>query len=230
MEKDNIEDSRIKQIVSKYEIDLESLKREQIKLAKGIEIKDSIDFKLADRFCGVENKFIDNKLLSCIIVINSSFEILDRAYSFEKVKFPYLPGYRNYRELDPMLKAYEKLSEKPDIVFIQGQGIIHPRLGLASNFSLSTGVPAIGIANTVIECEVEGVDVIKDGNVVGKSYVSKEGSNPMFISPGNLISIESALEITKKLIKHPHKKPEPLHLASKYAREVIKELGLKNKN
>ena len=46
----------------------------------------------------------------------------------------------------------------------------------------------------------------------------------MYISPGNLISIKTAYEICKNFIYLPHKKPEPLHLAGKYAREVGKEL------
>ena len=47
----------------------------------------------------------------------------------------------------------------------------------------------------------------------------------MFISPGNLISVSSAHELSKKLINPPHKRPEPLHLASKYAKSVRKELS-----
>ena len=50
----------------------------------------------------------------------------------------------------------------------------------------------------------------------------------MYVSPGNLISIETAYEFSKKLINLPHKKPEPMHLAGKYAREVRKELFVKN--
>ncbi len=217
-------ESRIDQLVKRYKIDLEKLEQEQLKLSKELEIHDKIDFELADRFGGVDSTFIDNKLLCCIIVCNKEFEIIDRAYVLEKVNFPYIPGFRNYRELLPMINAFDKLSEKPDVVFVPAQGIVHPRLGLASHFGLAVGVPTIGVSDTQIGCEVNNDNLIRNNKKVGKVFISKPGSNPMFISPGNFITVETAYNITKKLINLPHKKPEPLHLAGKYSREVRKEL------
>jgi len=228
-------DSRKKELTEKYNIDFDKLESEQSKLAGELEIKDKIDFSLAERFGAVDNVFIQNKILSCIIVCNKDFEIIDRAYVFDKVRFPYFPGFRSYRELPAMVAAFEKLNEKPDVVFVSAQGIIHPRLGLASHFGLVTGVPVIGISNSLIECKIEGegegegeekdkADVLKNGKKIGKVLISKPKSNPMFISPGNYISIKSAYDICKRLIFLPHKKPEPMHLVSKYAKGVKKEL------
>jgi len=214
----------IDELLKKYNIDLKKLKQEQLELAKNLEIRDGIDFSLVDRFGAVDSTFINNKFLCCIIVCDKEFEIIDRAYSFEKVRFPYVPGFRNYRELVPMTMAFDKLNEKPDVVLIPGNGISHPRLGLASHFSLSTGVPAIGVANSIMDCDVEGEDVLKDGKKVGKVLSVKQGSRPMYISPGNFISVKSSFDICKNLIKLPHKRPEPLHLAGKYAKDVKSEL------
>ena len=222
MEKD--ENSKIKEIIEKYNINLEELKKEQLKISKQLEIKDKIDFALADRFGAIDNTFVNNKLLSCIIVCDKDYEVIDRAYSFEKIKFPYIPGFRNYRELNPMIVAFEKLREKPDIVFVPAQGISHPRLGLASHFSLAVDVPTIGVANSIIECNVKGEDILKKSEKVGKVLQVKQGSRPLYVSPGNNVSIEKAYEISKNLVNLPHKKPEPLHLAGKYAREVRKEI------
>ena len=227
MEQDKFEKERKRreEIIKKYNLDLEKLKEEQTKLAKGLVIKDKIDFSLADRFGAIDNTFIGNKMLSCIIVCNKEFEIIDRAYIIEKVKFPYIPGFRNYRELVPMINAFEKLNEKPDVVFIQAQGISHQRLGLASHFGLATGVPSIGVSDSLVDCEVKGEEIYRGNKKVGKVLLSREGSNPMYVSPGDNISIESSLELCKKMIKLPHKRPEPLHLAARYAREVRKESG-----
>ncbi len=39
------------------------------------------------------------------------------------------------------------LSQKPDLVFVDGHGISHPRrLGVASHFGLLVDVPTIGVA------------------------------------------------------------------------------------
>lgn len=219
-------EGQAEELAKRYNIDLEKLRQEQIKLSKELEIKDKIDFSLADRFGAVENIFVNNKLLSCFIVCNKEYEIIDRAYAYERVKFPYISGFRSYRELVPMIIAFEKLKEKPDVIFISGNGITHPRLGLASHFSLSVGgIPTIGVANNVMECEVKGTDVLKKGKKVGRILLSKEGSNPMYISSGNNITLDTAYELCKNMINLPHKRPEPLHLSRKYAKEVQREIS-----
>jgi deoxyribonuclease V len=130
-----------------------------------------------------------------------------------------------------MVEAFNKLNEKPDVVFISGHGISHSRLGLASHFSLSTGVPTIAVANSLFEenkISDNGEDILRDNKKekVGKVLQSKENSNPIYVSPGNMISVNTAYNIVKQMIKQPHKLPEPLHLAHKYAKEIAKELNI----
>lgn len=215
----------IEELIKKYNIDIKKLEEEQLKLAKLIKLKDSIDFSLATRIAGIYNTFFKNQIISAIIVIDEDNEILYQEYSQQKVKFPYLPGFRAYRELPAMIDAYHKLEEKPDIVIIPGHGIAHPRLGLASHFSIAAGsIPTIGIANVLIECKTKGENIMKDNKIVGKALITKPGSKPIFMSPGNNISISSAEKIVLKYIVPPHKLPEPLRLAGKYAKKVISEL------
>ena len=212
------------ELIKKYEIDVVKLEKEQLKLAKELEIKDKIDFSLADKFGAISTTFLQNKLLCCIIICDKNYEIIDRAYVLEKARFPYLAGFRAYRELPIMILAYNKLKEKPDVFLISAMGIAHPRLGLASHFSLSTGIPTIGISNSVFDCEIKKDDIMGKGKKIGKILISKPQSKPMYITPGNLITIKSAYELCKRFINLPHKKPEPLRLVGKYARDVGKEL------
>jgi deoxyribonuclease V len=221
------------ELIKKYNIDLESLEKEQIKLAKQLEIKDRIDFSLADKFGAFFTTFIGNKILSCIIICDKNYELVDRAYAFEKVMFPYLAGFRAYRELPAMMIAFNKLNEKPDVMLVPGYGISHPRLGLASHFSVLSGIPSIGISNTVVECGVDGKEIdghyiLKNGKKVGRVLQIKPGSRPMYVSPGNLIGVDTSYKICKQFINLPHKFPEPIHLAKKYGREVEKELKREN--
>jgi deoxyribonuclease V len=216
-----------KEIAERFGINLETIKKEQVKLAKTLEIKDSQDFSNINFFGAIGNIIVQNKIISAIIICNKDYEIIEQQYFFDKLRFPYIHGFRSYRELPSMVEAYNKLSEKPEVIFIQGHGITHPRLGLASHFSIVTGVPTIGITNEIFEeTKNEKEDILLEGKKVGKSFLSKEGSNPIFISPGNKITVESAYTLTKSLIKPPHKLPEPLHLAIKYAKEVREELNI----
>jgi deoxyribonuclease V len=221
------------ELIKKYGIDLPSLEKEQVNLAKQLELKDKIDFSLADKFGAFFTTFIGNKILCCIIICDKNYELVDRAYAFEKVTFPYLAGFRAYRELPAMMMAFNKLNEKPDVVLVPGYGISHPRLGLASHFSLMASVPSIGVSNTLVECdsggkETDGELIMKNSKKVGKVLQIKTGSRPMYVSPGNLISVDTSYKLCKQFVNLPHKFPEPMHLAKKYGREVEKELKREN--
>ena len=224
MEKEQEKSFELQELCKKYNINLEALEKEQKNLAKNIELKDTINFNLADKFGAIGSSFFENKIISSAVIINPSLETVEQEYFYDILRFPYIPGFRAYRELPAMMQAFQKLDEKPDVVFIQGHGIAHPRLGLASHFSILTGVPTIGITDSLLSGTIKSEDIIFNNKKVGKVLQSKQGSKPLFISPGNLITIKSAYELAKKLIKEPHKFPEPMHIASKYAKEVRDEI------
>lgn len=228
---EKILDSRKEELSKRYGIDFDKLEKEQISLAKDLVINDKIDFSLAETFGAVENIFIKNKILSCFIVVNKEFEVIDQAYVLERISFPYFPGFRSYRELPAMVKALERLNEKPDVILVSAQGIIHPRLGLASHLGLSTGIPTIGVSTSLVDLEASNEDgsaILKENQPVGKVLISKKESNPLYISPGNNITLDSSYKICKDLINLPHKRPEPIHMAAKYAKSVRKELDIEN--
>jgi len=215
------------EVIKKYGIDIKKLEDEQLSLAKQLEIEDKIDFSLVDNVGAVDNSFIQNKILAAVSVVNNEFEIVDQSYFLDKVRFPYLPGFRSYRELPAIVEAFNKLTYRPDVVFVSGEGISHPRLGIASHLGISIGVPTIGIANSVQDCEIKGEDVYRDGKIVGKVLHVKPESRPLYVSPGNGISIETAYKLAKDYVRLPHKLPEPMHISGKYGRAIKKELGLK---
>lgn len=218
-------EDKLKEIIARYNIDLNKLEQEQTKLAKAISLKDSINFNLAERVAGIENVFVKNKIISAIVILQDG-EVINQQYFEDKIRFPYIPGLRAYRELPCMMQAFNKLDEKPDLVFIKGQGVLHPKgLGIASHFSIVAQVPSIGVADSLVVGELMGDDVLLNGKILGKKLEVKQGANPIFVSPGNGISLKTAVEMTKKFIQKPHKFPEPLRLARKYAKEVMDELS-----
>ena len=77
---ENLLDTRKEELSKRYGIDFDRLENEQIKLAKDLTIKDKIDFSLIDRFGAVENIFIKNKILSCFIVVDKDFEIIEYVF------------------------------------------------------------------------------------------------------------------------------------------------------
>jgi len=215
---------KTRELIEKYNIDIDKLEEEQSKLSKNLELKDKIDFKLATRIAGMDNVFIGNKIISVVIVIQNG-EIVEQEYFQDKIRFPFIHGFRAYRELPTMVRAFNLLDEKPDLVFVRGHGILHSKgLGLASHFALSVGVPVIGVADTLLVGEVDEDEIVLRDKVVGKVVHTKEGARPLYVSPGNLISVKTAIEMMRQSVVEPHKVPEPLRLAKKYAKEVRKEI------
>ncbi|MEM4152682.1 MAG: endonuclease V [Candidatus Pacearchaeota archaeon] len=207
-------------------IDIEALKEEQRKLAKLVSCKDAFDFNNATRFAGIDLETLKTKeILAAIAVVDENMEIVEEKYAIRPIKFPYIPGFRAYRELPCILAAYEKLEEQPDVFFIEAQGISHPRgLGLASHLGISINRPVIGITNHILIGEERGDDVILNGKVIAKKLITKEGSKPFYVSVGHMISLSSAVELVKKCVREPHKLPEPLVMARKMASKIRKEI------
>jgi deoxyribonuclease V len=222
-----VKEEKIRDVMEKFNLTNEKIKeleKEQIKLSKLLTIKDSINFDLAEVYAGVENIFKGNRIISAIILMKEN-EIIEQKYVTEKVNFPYLSGFRAYRELPAMIKAFDMLEEKPDLIFVRASGIIHKKgLGLASHFSLSVNVPVIGISEDISIGEIKGKDIIFDKKILGKVLQTKKEANPLYVSPGNLISIETAEKLTKKLTTEPRKFPDVLIEAKKYAKKLLKEV------
>lgn len=225
MKKEEKEQFTPDSIAKKYNIDLHKLEMEQEKLAKSISLKDSIDFNLADRIAGCNIASLDNKIIAVIVVLDNNLQILEQQYVVKKAEFPYLSGFRAYRELPAMTECFDKLQEQPDVLFIEGHGIAHPRkCGIAAHFGIIIQKPTIGIAKNLLAGESEDGNIIINGKSCGFKLQTKEGSKPLYISSGNMISSKTALELTKKFTVKPHKLPEPLVQARKYANRIREEL------
>ena len=60
--------------------------------------------------------------------------------------------------------------------------------------------------------------------IIGAAVKTREYARPLYVSIGNMISLETAVELIKKLIVPPHKLPEPLHMAHRIADKEAKIL------
>ncbi|HWK90216.1 MAG TPA: endonuclease V, partial [Longimicrobium sp.] len=83
-----------------------------------------------------------------IVVIDlETMETVDAAAAAADLTFPYVPGYLSFRELPPLLHAWERLRVRPDVLVFDGQGYAHPRrFGLACHGGVLWDVPSIGCA------------------------------------------------------------------------------------
>jgi len=206
----------------------EKLKEEQLKLAKEVITKDEL--KKIELVAGVDQSFIENKVISGIVVIKDK-KVIEKKYAVKESVIPYMPGYLFYREGPAILEAYNLLENKPDLIFIDGNGILHPRrIGLASHVGLLLDKPVIGIAKKLLIGKEKRNEVEVDNEVRAIKIASKEFAKPIYVSPGHKISLRTAFKITKEFLDGTHKLPVPLKLAHKYVNKVKERLKKENGN
>ena len=148
-------------------------------------------------------------------------DLLDSVHYVCRVAFPYVPGLLSFREVPPLIEAYRKIREKPDVLLCDGQGIAHPRkLGFASHLGLCLGIPTVGCAKSRLCGDHESLTLRKgsskpllvNGEQVGLVFCSRDGVKPIYISPGHLSDIASSEMLISRCLRR-YRIPEPLRLA-----------------
>jgi len=191
-------------------------------------IKNQIELKplsaLISTIGGADVSFNKNEetVYAGIIVLSyPDLRIIDKVTIIGKSTFPYISGLLAFREIPTLMEAYEKLKNRPDLLVLDGQGIAHRRkTGIASHFGILINSPTIGCGKSKLfgsytepENRKFAESPLMDKNErIGTVLRSKINCKPLFISPGNLITIEESTEIIKKCIG-PYRIPEPTRLA-----------------
>jgi|APSaa5957512622_1039677.scaffolds.fasta_scaffold120485_2 deoxyribonuclease V len=201
-------------------MDLIELKKEQLKLAPKIIIKDS--FHKIKTIGGTACIQINNQILASVVVCEyPSMTILEKQTYLLNNPLPYTPGFIAYREMPAIIEAYNQLEIEPGVLLVKGSGIIHSRgLGVASHTGLALNKATIGVTDKLMMGKVQSGNVMINGNISGFEIKTREHAKPIYVSPGHLISLGSVLNIIPKTIIYPHKMPEPIHLAIKVARKA----------
>lgn len=204
---------------------LEKAERAQRLLALRVKAYD--DFEKPIKFVGgADVAWRGNLAIGCITVHSyPSLQLLEVRTAKVESSFPYISSFLSFREIRPLIAALSKLSIKPTILFVNGQGIAHPRrFGLASHLGVVAEIPTIGVAQRVLYGrprsalnEVGYVELIDDTGgreeVIGYLYRGNKRFNPICISLGHRVGLETALRLTILCIKEGVKLPIPLYSA-----------------
>lgn len=130
---------------------------------------------------------------------------------------PYVPGFFYLRESNVFFRT---VKEKPDLIFVNAHGIMHPRgFGFASHVGTVLKIPSVGVAGKLLKGFIEeGRKVFLNGKQVGWS-VSVNGKK-YYVSPGNYISLQDSLDVFLKNASD-NGMPWPLYYADRCARELL---------
>jgi deoxyribonuclease V len=174
----------------------------------------------------------ENGMARAAVVLLSypALTILERHIYEEAIRMPYVPGLLSFREAPPVLGAFGKLHQRPDLVLVDGQGIAHPRrIGIASHLGLWLQLPTIGCAKSILvgrydqgQLQEEAgswVPLLDKQEIIGAAVRTRTRVNPMIISPGHLISLETSIHYVLTCCKG-YRLPEPTRQADKLSKET----------
>jgi deoxyribonuclease V len=212
---------------------------EQAQRLLALKVKTYDDFERPVRTVGGADVAWRGRLAIGCITIHEypSLSLLEKSVAVVESSFPYIPTFLSFREVKPLMEAILRLRKKPTILFVNGQGIAHPRrLGLASHLGVVADIPTIGIAQKVLcgkpKRPLEDVGYVElidytDGHeeVIGYLYKSDKRFKPICISVGHRVSLETSLELTKSCMRRGIKLPFPLYSAHVEANEEAMSLG-----
>jgi len=181
------------------------------------------------RIAAVDAHFSEERGLTWAAVAEMDADTLELTRSVllsRPTSFPYIPGLLSFREAPAMVEAIGLLPEPPDLLVIDGQGTAHPRrFGLACHVGVLTGLPAIGVAKSRLVGRYEDLGTERGSRallwhrreVVGAALRTRDGTNPLFVSPGHRISLETCIDLVLRFAPK-WRLPEPIRLADAISR------------
>ncbi len=197
---------------------IQQVLREQIRLEDAIPIYSISLIAGADISYDRDN----DRFFAAVVVLRfPELDIVETAGHSATVRFPYIPGLLSFREAPVLLEAFAKLRNQPDIALFDGQGIAHPRgLGLASHMGLFLDLPTIGSAKSRLfgvhgEVAVAAgsfASLMNDDQVIGVALRTKHNVNPVYVSPGHLMTLKTARSVVLASCRG-YRVPEPIRQA-----------------
>lgn len=174
------------------------------------------------------NLYSDTVYAGVIVFRRSDWSVVERRGAVGVAGLPYIPGLLSFREAPTLLEAFRRLEHRPDVVVIDGQGIAHPRrMGIAAHIGLWLDLPSVGCGKSKLwgryqqpDAQPGSLSVLTDrGEVLGKVVRSRARANPLFISPGHRIDVDSAVRVVLDACKG-YRLPEPTRQAHLYVNEL----------
>ena len=212
---------------------VEKAHKTQIKLSERIILKDEIPDRI--RFvAGVDVAYAKDVSIAAIAVLDfNSLRLEESQIAICKTLFPYIPTLLSFREVPPAVQAIQKLHAQPDVFLVDAHGYAHPyRCGFASHLGLIIKKPTIGVAKSMLigtleksEQNKNNVMIRHKGEIIGAEITTKPKQKPVYVSVGNMISLNTAIKIVKQCILDS-RIPEPIAVAHEIATAAKRKINM----
>ena len=171
--------------------------------------------------CGIDVSYKDlNAFCSAVIINKNTLEIIEIVNEKSTISYPYIPGLFMLREGEPLLKIVRLLKNLFDVLLVDGHGILHPRqCGLASYVGIMIDKPTIGVAKNLLCGSILESNYVEYNKTILGYTIKKNNKKDIYVSVGHKISLETSINIVKKLTKKSEFIPEPLRIADIYSKK-----------
>jgi deoxyribonuclease V len=157
----------------------------------------------ADRFSRVGFAGVVNIDLGTLATVEEASARVD-------LRFPYVPGYLSFREIPALAAAWERLEHRPDVVVFDAHGYAHPRrFGVACHGGVLLDISSVGCAKTMFvgehgplgEERGSTAEIVDRGEVVGVALRTRDRCNPVYVSVGHRMDLETAISLILRLTR-----------------------------
>lgn len=194
----------------------------QDEFSKKVIIRDDFDSNL-ESICGVDVSYRKKTAYCSAVIINKEkFEIIETVSSKSEIKNPYIPGLFILRESTPILQTLKLITSPFQLLLVDGHGVLHPRrCGLACHIGISTNLPTIGVAKSLLCGNVQSDNFVSHKEeILGYALKSKNNSKKVaYVSVGHKITLPTSIKVVKSITKTDQYLPEPLIVADKLSKE-----------
>jgi deoxyribonuclease V len=212
--------------VPRWPASLAEARRIQERLKAQVETEDRVG--RVRRVAGLDAHYGANRIWAAAAAMTlPDLAALASAQTSRRLTFPYVPGLLSFREAPAMLEALRRLSVRPDLLLVDGQGIAHPRrFGLACHVGLLAGIPTIGVAKSRLigRYEDPGPErgawsrLVDKGEVIGAVLRTRRSVRPLFVSVGHRVCLDTAIAYVLRCTGR-FRMPEPLRAADRLSRQ-----------
>ena len=181
-----------------------------------------VDLEALRLVAGVDVSVKADRSHAAVVVLSlPDLRIVETATAERDVPFPYVPGLLSFREGPVLEEAFATLNHEPDAFLFDGQGIAHPRrIGIASHMGLWLQRPTVGCGKTRLVGRYKEpapergarTPLVDRGQTIGAVLRTRDRVAPIYVSPGHLADIDSAVELVLRLTTR-YRLPEPIRAA-----------------
>lgn len=143
-----------------------------------------------------------------------------------RCRAPYVPTFLTFREAPAIFAVLEKVKAPFNAILFDGQGVAHPRrCGLATHIGVLLDMPSVGCAKTRLigafddpKPKAGSYSKLMDKEQqIGVVLRTRDGVNPLFVSIGHRVDIDSAIKLTLACCTR-YRLPEPTRIADKLSK------------